>query len=350
MLNNEGSLVAAGVNCLETTDSQKGTGHPSEPCSSLPSTARRGLVTPQSLVPLYPVQPVEDWSPLRPWFLSTQYSQKGTGHPSEPGSSLPSTASRGLATPQSLVPLYPVQPEGDWPPLRAWFLSTQYSQKGTGHPSEPCSSLPSTARRGQATPQSLVPLVYPVQPVEDWPPLRAWFFSTQYSQKGTGHPSEPGSSGLPSTASRGLVTPQSLVPLYPVQPVEDWPPLRAWFLSTQYSQHSHRWEILNHTPDLKLRWEILNHTPDLKLRWEILNHTPDLKLRWEILNHTPDLKLRWEILNHTPDLKLRWENLNHTPDLKLRWEILNHTPDLKLRWENLNRGATNAWKCKRDAK
>jgi hypothetical protein len=30
---------------------------------------------------------------------------------------------RGLATPQSLVPLYPVQPEEDWQSLRAWFLS-----------------------------------------------------------------------------------------------------------------------------------------------------------------------------------------------------------------------------------
>ncbi|XP_052367711.1 uncharacterized protein LOC127926322 isoform X3 [Oncorhynchus keta] len=249
--------------------SQERTGHPSEPGSSLPSTVRRGLATPQSLVPLYPEQPGEDWPPLRAWFLSTQNSQERTGHPSEPGSSLPRTARRGLATPQNLVPLYPeqpgedwpplrtwflstqnsqertghpsglvplypVQPEEDWPPLRTWFLSTQNSQERTGHPSEPGSSLPSTARRGLATPQSLVPL-YPVQPEEDWPPLRAWFLSTQYSQKRTGHPSEPGSS-LPSTARRGLATPQSLVPLYPVQPEEDWPPLRAWFLSTQYSQ------------------------------------------------------------------------------------------------------------------
>ena len=31
--------------------------------------------------------------------------------------------------------LHPAQPEEDWPPLKAWFLSTQYSQKRTGHPS-----------------------------------------------------------------------------------------------------------------------------------------------------------------------------------------------------------------------
>jgi hypothetical protein len=72
--------------------------------------------------------------PLTAWFLSTRHSQKRTGHPSEPGSSLSGTARRGLATPESLVPLYPAQPEEDWPPLRPWFLSTQYSQKRTGHP------------------------------------------------------------------------------------------------------------------------------------------------------------------------------------------------------------------------
>ena len=36
---------------------------------------------------------------------------------------------------------HPAQPEEDWPPLIAWFLSSQYSQKRTGHPSEPGSSL-----------------------------------------------------------------------------------------------------------------------------------------------------------------------------------------------------------------
>jgi hypothetical protein len=77
---------------------------------------------------LHPAQPEEDWSPLRAWFLSrfiisTRQSQKRTG-----------------------------------PPLIAWFLSTWHSQKRTG------------------------------------PPLRAWFLSTWHSQKRTGHPTYPGSS------------------------------------------------------------------------------------------------------------------------------------------------------------
>jgi hypothetical protein len=31
--------------------------------------------------------------------------------------------------------LHPAQPEEDWPPHIAWFLSTRHSQKRTGHPS-----------------------------------------------------------------------------------------------------------------------------------------------------------------------------------------------------------------------
>eukprot|EP00063_Salmo_salar_P057429 XP_014032264.1 PREDICTED: uncharacterized protein LOC106588115 [Salmo salar] len=204
---------------LFTRYSQERTDHPSGPGFSLPGTARRGLATPLGPVSLYQVQPGEDWPPLWAWCLFTRYSQERTGHPSGPGSSLPGTARRGLATPLGLVPLYQVQPGEDWPPLWAWVLFTRYSQERTGHPSGPGSSLPGTARRGLATPLGLVPL-YQVQPGEDWPPLWAWVLFTRYSQERTGHPSGPGFS-LPGTARRGLATPLGLGPLYQVQPGED---------------------------------------------------------------------------------------------------------------------------------